>query len=131
MKSRRILAILVCLVLMVSMAVAASAATSKTFFSKKAVGYQCNGYGSINSNVSSAGFNATALPMQQIVPDADCVSSITIVAYDVYGDEMVSVTATGDVNAYATCTALDAVDYTKNTFVFNGAGLGVYNLYAN
>lgn len=131
MKSRRILAILVCLVLVVSMAVVASAATSKTFFTKKADGYQCVGTGSIDGTKGTATLSATALPMQQIIPGIDCQSEVTVVAYRSNGQKIGSATSIGDVEAVVTYTNNStAISKTECTFVFNGYDLGGYTLNA-
>lgn len=131
MKQRRMFAILVCLVLVVSMAVVASAATSATFFSRKADGYQCVGTGSINGSNGSATLSATALPMQQIIPGVDCESTIIMVAYDTNGQYIGLASTGGDVNAALSYSAGRTVGATYNSFVFNGIDLGEYILYAN
>ncbi len=130
-KSRRMLAILVCLVLVVSMAVVASAATSTTFFNKKSGGYQCQGYGSIDGCACSAVFNAKALPMQQIVPDADCASEIYLLAFDSFGDRIGAEVTTGTVNAAAVYSGVTAIEDIYCTFEFNGEDLGGYLLMAD
>lgn len=128
MKNRRMLAMLVCLVLVVSMAVVASAAISTTFFNKKSGGYQCLGYGSIDGYVCSASFNAKALPMQQIIPDVDCVSEIHLLAFDSFGDNIGAEVTTGTVNADAVYSGGTVIEDIYCTFEFNGEDLGGYLL---
>lgn len=132
MKSRKILAILVCLVLVVSMAVVASAATSTTFFSQKADGYQCVGTGSVDGSKGTATLKATALPMHQIIPGVDCISEIFVLAYDINGNYIGAANTEGDVNASATYQNSDrTIGHTYNDFVFNSIDLGGYILYAD
>ncbi len=131
MKSRRILAILVCLVLVVSMAVVASAATSTTFFSQKADGYQCVGTGSIDGSKGTSTLRATALPMHQIIPGVDCESTIFVLAYDTNGDYIGAATTDGNVNASATYIAGRTIGFTYSSFEFNGTDLGSYVLNAD
>ncbi len=130
-KTRKMVAILLCLIMVASMAVVASAATSRTFFNKKSGGYQCSGSGSIDNSTASAVFHATALPMQQIIPDVDCVSEVWILAYDTNGDYLGAVNTRGDVNATATYKASRTIDETYCTFEFNAADLGGYILSNN
>lgn len=128
MKQRRILAILVCLVMVASMAVVASAATSKTFFTKKADGYQCVGTGNIDGSKGTATLKATALPLQQIIPGADCTSTVTVFVYDSNGDLLGTTSTNGDVDASATYTANGIVAEIECEYVFNGTHLGKYTL---
>lgn len=111
------------------MAVVASAATSKTFFTKKADGYQCVGTGNIDGSEATATLKATALPLQQIIPGADCWSEVTVIALDSSGNEIGSATTKGDVEAVATYkNTTKTFSSTKSTFMFNGYDLGKYEL---
>ena len=110
------------------MAVVASAATSKTFFTKKADGYQCVGTGSIDGSKGTATLKATALPLQQIIPGADCTSTVTVFVYDSNGDLLGTTSTNGDVDASATYTADGIVAEIECEYVFNGTHLGKYTL---
>ncbi len=130
-KTRKMVAILLCLIMVASMAVVASAVTSRAFFNQQSGGYRCTGSGRIDNSTASAIFHATALPMQQILPDADCESEVTVAAYNASGAPLGITTTFGDVDATATyTTALDIIYKIECTFKFNGADLGEYTLYA-
>ncbi len=130
-KTRKTVAILVCLIMVASMAVVASAAVSAPLFIKKSGAYQCQGSANIGGTTATASLHAEALPMQQILPDSDCVSKVSIKAYDKYGDVIGEVTNTGDVDViteYAHAPSM--IGKIECSFRFNGADLGEYTLYA-
>ena len=113
------------------MAVVASAATSKTFFTKKAEGYQCVGTGNIDGSKATATLKATALPLQQIIPGGDCASTICVLAYDTYGVYIGYSIAYGGVTASASYTAMKTIACTYSSFEFNLVDLGTYSLCAD
>ncbi len=127
--SRRMLAVLVCVVMVLSMAVVASAAASKTFFIKDSGGYQCTGRGTISDNVGTAVFSATALPLQPIIPDDACACTVFVLAHNSSGELMGATTTNGTVYASATYKAPNDIADTYCTFEFNGVDLGGYILY--
>lgn len=126
--SRRMLAVLICVVMVFSMAVVASAAASKTFFSKDVGGYRCTGRGTISANVGTAVLNATEIPMQPIIPNEDCTSKVMVLAHNSSGELMGATTSNGTVYASATYTAPNDIADTYCTFKFNGEDLGGYIL---
>ena len=129
--SRRLLAVLVCLIMVVSMSVVASAAASKTFFIKDVGGYQCTGRGTISANVGTAVLNATEIPMQPIIPNDACTSTVFVLAHNSSGELMGATTTNGTVYASATYKAPNDIADTYCTFEFNGEDLGGYILYNN
>lgn len=129
--SRRLLAVLVCLIVVFSMAVVASAAASKLFFNRSSGGYQCTGRGTIDGNKATATFNATEIPLQPIIPSESCTSTIYVLTYDSAGTYMGAATSDGNVYAYASYTAQRNVADSYCSFEFNGADFGSYILENN
>lgn len=129
--SRRMLAVVVCMVMVLSMAVVASAAASKLFFNKSSGGYQCTGRGTIDGNVATATFSATEIPLKPVIPSEACTSTIYVLAYDTAGNYMGAATSDGNVNAYAYYRANLNVGESYCSFEFNGADLGSYILANN
>lgn len=129
--SRRMLAVLVCVVMVFSMAVVASAAASKLFFNRSSGGYQCTGRGTINGNVATASFSATEIPLEPVIPSEACTSTIYVFAYDSAGKYMGGATSDGNVRAYVSYSADRNVGESYCSFEFNGADLGIYSLANN
>ncbi len=129
-KTRKMVAILVCLIMVASMAAVASAAVSMPLFIEKSGGYKCHGYGDIVQNVGSAVFRAEVIPMEPIIPGVDCESVLRVETYDTAGKYMGETVNEGDVNATASHRAPRTIGRIECSFEFNGADLGEYTLYA-
>lgn len=130
-KSRRVLAILICFAMAVSVAVVASAATSKTFFITESGGYTCKGYGNLEDYKGTATFVATPPLEGNVIPKVDCESTVYVLAFDSYGDRIGATTTTGDISATAVYYSGSKINEIYCTFEFNGVSFGGYILSAD
>ena len=131
--SRRILAVLSCLVLVLSFSSMAYADASQTFFRTDAYGYRCIGSGRINGASGKAIFNAETLPsLMQTIPPAACSCTVWVYTYDQDGNLLGGAfNNEGTTSAIAEYRANELIGNTFSTFHFNDISLGGYFLYTS
>lgn len=143
-KCRNFVMIALCLVLLVSLAAPAFAATATAIFVRETVdGYECIGQGNIYDEVNSTtnvttyvshgGFLATRADdvLTTINPEM-CTSQVTMTVYDAYGFPLNTVTGTAgylqSAAVYSSSTEIGKSDY---YYRFNDTRWGGFTLQAN
>lgn len=131
MKSiRRILSIVACFMLLVSLSLVAFAASSP-FFRKDYAGYRCIGSGSVSDTPAKAVFNAMANPDQMHIPGYDCSSEAWVFAHNRDGEVFGSSHTKGTTSASATYIATQTIVRAGYNFVFNGNDFGFFSIANN
>lgn len=127
---RRIIAIALCVMLLASLAVVASAA-SKTFLRMNIDGYSCVGSGSISSSTAIATFTADPLSDEPHIPPADCSCSALVAVIDSQGIPLGSTLTDGTTYAQAVynCQGGKSLSSMGCRFSFMGVEYGTYFLY--
>lgn len=129
--NRRILAILTCLILVMSLPNVAFAAASQTFFIKNSYGYRCVGSGSISGTTGKSTFTAETIPSQmQTIPPYTCECKVWVYVYDRNGRLLGGkFDFEGTVSAVTEYTADTSIGKIESAFTFNAVDLGYYTLY--
>ena len=126
--SRRILATILCLALVLSLAVVAYAASS-TFVTGTRYGYRYNARGTISGLTATAKLSATAISGEVSIPSSDCSGDVWVLVFIDETNVIASAHNTGTLSTTATSTVTQPIYKTYSTFEFTGLDLGGYRLY--
>lgn len=127
--SRRILALVVCLALVLSVSVAAFADASITFFTRVVDSFKCTGRGSIVGQKVNANFTATALEGYPVMPDEAYQSTIDMLVHTSDGKQVGISSGYGNTRATVTYNASKAVVKIECEYRFAGKYIGTFVLY--
>ena len=125
--SRRMLSVLICLVLVLSLSSPVFATTSRTFFTRTAAGYHCTGSGSVSNWSATVEFDAESL--SRAVPPENATCKTWVLAYDSEGNYIGASTTNGTLHSSATYISQTQIDYAYCSFEFCNLDLGGYILY--
>lgn len=127
---KRALALGICVMLILSSVVFASAA-SATFFTKTIGSHSCTGRGTISSTQGQGIFNATALPGKPIFPDTAYESLVWVFAYSSAGTLLGGAYETENTTSLVATYSSDSgsLALIRCWFRFEGEDLGAYYLY--
>lgn len=125
MKIRRILAVLVCVMIVASLSVTAFAA-STTFFTRTVYGYSCTGRGSFSGTTATSTLSATPVSSQANIPSEDCTAETWVAAWDSTGAYLGSEHVISTTNAKATLVTDRTVAKIGCGFTFTGTHFGYF-----
>ena len=130
--SKKVLAAVLCLALVLSLStVAFAAAPMSTLVSTSRLGYTVIGRGSATSTVGTASLTASTSSDTPNIPSDDCSCSAKVEGYTSAGTYLGSSERTGVTSASATFNdSTGRIDYVKCTFTFVGQTYGPYNVTA-
>lgn len=113
-----------------ALSVNAFAAASQTFFTRSLFGYSCTGSGSVSDYLGRTVFNATAIPLEPIIPSNECDCVVWVYAYNKDGDLLrAALNNEGTISAIAQCTTTAKIHKIECTYTFNNIDLDLYELF--
>lgn len=129
--SRRFLAVLTCMALLLSFSSVVFADSSRTFFITDASGYRCIGSGRITGTTGKTIFSADRISStSEVIPPTACSTSVWVYVYDQNGRLLGAELNNEDtVSATAEYTADTSIGRIECSFEFNDVDLGYYTLY--
>ena len=128
--SRKILTVMVCLALILSLSSPVFATTTRTFFTRTAAGYQCTGRGTVSDWSATAVFDAVWL--SRAVPPEYATCKTMVLAHDSEGNLIgVATTTNGKLHSSATYNSETQIYDAYCTFEFCNIDLGGYIIVNN
>lgn len=133
MKTRRILAVIFCLALVISLATAVFATPSTLLLEDLYGGYDCYGYGSFGISEATASFQ-TYTNRPSHVPESECDCFVSVQGY--HGDIISVAYSEQRKETYGTSASVSAIthsilaiSYIECHYIFIGNDFGFFNLY--
>lgn len=125
-RTRRILTLSLCLVLLLSFALVAHAASSYTHFSQMNQGFRVVGNATKGTNGGSATISASTVTGVAHIDPSEVTTSVSIIAIDVNGAYGTVGSNTGKLTCTATSTCSAATSKITCTYNFMGVVYGPY-----
>lgn len=129
--SKKVLAVLTCLVFVLSLSAVAFADVSQVLCSGSYNGYNYTGRGQVSGYTARASFNAIENPNVSHVPPSDCTSEAWVLVYDENNKYIGSSNTEGNTSAVASYRYVGQIGMIGCQFEFMGKDLGTYVLFNN